>query len=85
MKIKAIVQSHSIEFRESEKITELQKEVAYLKELLNLKRSGNTEDVHRQLYMLKKENSKLKQIASVNHLVNPNTGNLKSISLLKIF
>ena len=59
IKIKVRALNHSIEFKESEKIEELQKEVTYLKELLNLKRAGNPEDVHRQLYILKKENTKL--------------------------
>jgi hypothetical protein len=72
MKIKVQTTHNSIEFKESEKIDELQKEVNYLKELLNLKRNGNPDDVHRQLYMLKKENSKLKKIAVINNLVPRN-------------
>ena len=69
MKIKVKASNNTIELRESEKINELQKEVNYLKELLNLKRNGNPDDVHRQLYILKKENYKLKKIALSN---NPN-------------
>uniref|UniRef100_A0A7S3NBU1 Kinesin motor domain-containing protein n=1 Tax=Euplotes harpa TaxID=151035 RepID=A0A7S3NBU1_9SPIT len=63
IKIKVKALNHSIEIKESEKIDELQKEVEYLKELLNLKRNGNPDDLHRQLYILKKENVKLKKIA----------------------
>ena len=72
MKIKAKILSHSIEVKESEKINELQKEISYLKDLLNLKRNGNTEDVHRQLYMLKKENSKLREIAKIDKIAPRN-------------
>ena len=72
MKIKVKIMNNAIEFQESEKIDELQKEVNYLKELLNLKRNGNPKDVHRQLYILKKENSKLRKIASNNTILSKN-------------
>mmetsp|Transcript_32080 Transcript_32080/g.28445 ORF Transcript_32080/g.28445 Transcript_32080/m.28445 type:complete len:262 (+) Transcript_32080:119-904(+) len=72
MKIKVKASNNVIEFKESEKIDELQKEVNYLKELLNLKRNGKPDDVHRQLYILKKENTKLKKIAHDNNSPNRN-------------
>ena len=78
IKIKVKALNHSIEFKESEKIEELQKEVTYLKELLNLKRAGNPEDVHRQLYILKKENVKLKKMVTTN---SPIPRNLLTASL----
>jgi len=78
MKIKVTAAQNSIEFKESEKIDELQKEVNYLKELLNLKRNGKADDVHRQLYILKKENSKLKKIAVTNNLLPNNFLSLTS-------
>ena len=72
IKIKVKASNNTIEIKESEKIDELQKEINYLKELLNLKRSGNTDDVHRQLYMLKKENSKLRKIAASSSVLPKN-------------
>lgn len=42
----------------------LQKEISYLKDILNLKRKGGAHDLHQQLLVLKEENSKLRDIVT---------------------
>lgn len=64
MKILVDAPKETGETPESGKIHELQKEVNYLKDLLKLKNSKNQDQVHQQLYVLKKENLKLKQLVS---------------------
>lgn len=47
-------------------IHKLQKEIYHLKELLQMKRKGNKLDISQQLYILKDENERLRQLALNN-------------------
>lgn len=67
------VQANEMSATDDAYIQKLQKEVQHLKEILNLKRNGGTNDIHQQLLHLKEENAKLKQIA----------GNVNEVERLK--
>ncbi len=61
----------------AEMVLKLQKEVLYLKELLNLKRKGlNAQDIHAKLVALQEENERLKKthvsLAEVEKLIEEN-------------
>ncbi|CAI2386990.1 unnamed protein product [Moneuplotes crassus] len=63
-KVKVRSSTNTGEAKQSGKMEELQKEVNYLKDLLKLKAKGTNEEVHQQLYNLKKENMKLRKLVS---------------------
>ena len=56
------VQANEINAADDARILQLQKEVQYLKEILNLKRKGNASDVNQMLLQLKTENDKLREL-----------------------
>eukprot|EP00347_Sterkiella_histriomuscorum_P005480 403356455 len=57
------VQANEMNAADDARIQTLQKEVQYLKDILNMKRKGGANELTTQLLQLKEENSKLKQIA----------------------
>ena len=63
------VQANEINAADDARILQLQKEVQYLKEILNLKRKGNASDVNQMLLQLKTENDKLRELKSENNIL----------------
>ncbi|CDW78383.1 kinesin motor domain containing protein [Stylonychia lemnae] len=57
------IQANEMNAADDARITQLQKEVQYLKDILNMKRKGGANELTTQLLQLKEENSKLKQMA----------------------
>ena len=59
-------------------ILKLQKEVQYLKEILNLNRRGGNDNVNQQLLLLKDENARLKQFTQ--RTIDPNMRDVRELS-----
>lgn len=62
-KILVKVQANEMLAADDARIQQLQKEVQYLKDILNMKRKGGANELTTQLLQLKEENNKLKVIA----------------------
>lgn len=60
------VKKNDFDAQDDALIQKLQKEVLHLKECLALKRKGNQKDISHQLYILKDENERLRQMAISN-------------------
>ena len=60
------VQKNQVSVKDEALIHKLQSEIYYLRELLQLKKKGKNEDLTKQLYTLKQENTRLKSIALSN-------------------
>lgn len=63
------IKANELDAKDAAVLHKLHEEVLHLRQVLNLRKKGKTEEIQRQLVKLQKENNKLRQLASGVHEV----------------